>query len=179
MKSGGVSSHIDDAVLQSKFIDWIHPTPRFQYYPYEYNKKQIAIIRIPPNPDTGPCVPLKDVPSGEHQVMRQHTLYIRRNSVNDLANLDDQKKVYAWFRREQQAGLVPEGGSWDALLDEMGHFSSDYYYGLIVDNLGADPDLVTPALGLIDWSFVIDFDRETDIQGDCVLSRYLNRTFDR
>ncbi|MEQ8854145.1 RNA-binding domain-containing protein [Gimesia sp.] len=161
----GISSHIDDAELQSKFTDWIHPIPRFYYLPYEYCGKQIGLIIIPPDKNIGPCLPSKDLPSYQHQTLRQHQIYFRRNSMNDIATADDQKLIFSWFSNEQPSKAIPEGAHWDDLIDEMGDFSPKYYYGLIVTKLKDKLDELPKALGLIDWAFVIDFDNETDSSG--------------
>ena len=161
-KITGVSSHIDDAELRSKFDDWIHPVPRFQYEPAEYDGKQIALITILPEQSSGPCLPLKDFPNPKFQVLRQHQLYLRRGSVNNVANGDEQKKVYAWFAGQANDGRTPPEGMWGSLLDDVRGFGSDYYYGLIVPRLDGE-DIAN--LGCIDWAFVIDFDQMTDVDG--------------
>ncbi len=161
-KVTGVSSHIDDAELRSKFDGWIHPVPQFQYEPTEYDSKQIALITIPPEKSSGPCLPFKDFPSSKFQVLRQHQLYVRRGSINSVANGDEQKKVYAWFAGHANDGRTLPEGMWGSLLDNVQEFGPDYYYGLIVPRLD-DEDIAN--LGCIDWAFVIDFDKMTDTNG--------------
>ncbi len=164
----GVAAHIDDAELQGKFADWVHPIPRFHYEPVEYRGRQVAIISIPTDQQNGPCLPLKDLPSGEQQVLRQHQLYIRRGSVNSIASREEQKTVHAWFRGDSYTA-PPHDGPWDAFLEQAGGFSTDYYLGLVASPLGSDSDNVTAHLASVDWSFVVDFDRTTDTTG--LLSR--------
>ena len=165
----GVSSHIDDAELRSKFEDWIHPVPRFYYEPAEYRGKQIAVICIPPNQTTGPCLPLKDLPNSKSQLLRRHQLYVRSGSVNSAAGLADQKASFAWFAGQQNDERSPPEGPWELFLDEVREFGPDYYYGLVVPQLDSDSDNVTENLSYIDWTMVIDFDKFTDAHG--LLSR--------
>ena len=161
-KVTGVSSHVDDAEFRSKFDDWIHPVPQFQYEPAEYDGKQIALITIPPEQSLGPCLPLKDFPNSKFQVLRQHQLYVRRGSVNNVANGYEQKDVYAWFAGQSNDDRTPPEGIWESLIDDVRGFGPDYYYGLIVPRLDGE-DIAN--LGCIDWAFVIDFDQMTDVDG--------------
>ena len=171
----GVDPHIDDAELTNMFNGWIFPVPRFRYEPAAFDHVTIAIIIIPPNPGVGPCLPLNDLPRPQDAVLRQHQLYTRRNSQNATADPAEQKSIYEWFRsgihgHRSTPNPTPHEAVWDDLLEELHGFGPQYYYGLVASPWDDGKDYLS-SLGLVDWSFVIDFDSATDTQGLLSLCR--------
>lgn len=160
----GITDHVDDAELQDKISPCVYPTPKFAYEPVRWQEIQFAVIVIPPNHETGPCLPIRDVGG---QVLRQHQLYIRRGSKNEAANWDEQRRVFAWFEAGHDARYVATGGdqAWNAFAAEAGSFSSDYHYALVTRRLSPDPDAAISNLSRIGWAFVMDFDPATDVDG--------------
>jgi len=55
---GVLTTHLDDADLQSQFSDRVHPIPAFSYEECQYQGKSFGIITVPPR-RIGPCVPVK------------------------------------------------------------------------------------------------------------------------
>ena len=166
----GLPSHIDDAELQDKISPCVYPTPKFSYEPIQHAGMQFAVIVFPPDHETGPCLPIRDVGG---QILRQHQLYIRRGSKNEIANFDEQRRVFAWFGagRDARYMAMSDDQSWNAFAAEAGRFSSDYHYALITPRLPTDPDAAIPNLSRIGWSFVVDFDPATDVDGLLSLCR--------
>lgn len=167
----GVVNHIDDEILQSKFKTIIEPVPKFIYEAIPYEGYQLAIISIPLNNKIGPCLPLKDFPGGEKRILNQHQLYVRRGSVNEIANGSEQIQTYKWFGESYFMGSLNEIDSdsrsevWDVFLEKAFYFNAkDYNYGLIASPVKSDLDL-TENIGCIDWFFVVDFDQKTDQSG--------------
>ncbi len=165
----GVSRHFDDAELQSKFTDWVSPIPHFTYHPIELEGKNIGLIRIPPNQQVGPAIPIKDLPSGKSDMLRKQCIYLRRSSMNVQATLEEQQRVFRWFRGDHFTSNPELERDWPLLLEHTGSFSTEYYHAIVTDKLDERYDELLSEIGLIDWCFAIDFDKSTDING--LLSR--------
>jgi tetratricopeptide (TPR) repeat protein len=160
----GVNGHIDDAELRQKLDGWVFPLPNFHYQPIQHNGHEFAVLVIPPDPATGPCLPVLDVGDG---LLRKHQVYCRRGSQNVEANQAEQHAIYQWFQQASAPAGLPDTGdvAWDALLDAMHHFEPDYYFILAASPLAPAPGMPLKNLGRLGWAWVADFDPESDRSG--------------
>ena len=102
----GVAGHPDDADLQSQFTHRVFPVPTFRYEPVTIQGKSVGVIVIPPR-RSGPCCPLRDFGN----VLRQHVVYFRRGSCNDVADVSEQQRIHRWFGSDpSQSPPVPPCG---------------------------------------------------------------------
>ncbi len=94
----GITSHIDDASLQEKIKDKVHPKPQFTYYPFEYEGKQFGIIKIPVYKYFEPCkiAPCKNLK--KMKGLELEKVYIRRGSSNQPATEHEIVQIYDWLR---------------------------------------------------------------------------------
>ncbi len=82
----GVSTHIDDAQLQ-QFVNKKTQRPvDFSYTPFEFEGKQIGIIKI--GPQDRPIYLKKDFGK-----LKKHEVYLRRGSSTDIASPDEIAKM--------------------------------------------------------------------------------------
>lgn len=88
-----IKQHPDDAVLQSKIKDKVHPIPQFLYYPYNYENMQFGIIEIPIVKYPEPCKPTKNL-----RGLEKGKVYLRRGSMNDEAKEHEIVMIYDWLR---------------------------------------------------------------------------------
>lgn len=160
----GVAGHVDDAELRQKLDGWVFPLPNFDYQFVQYNGHEFAVLVIPPDPTTGPCLPLQDVGEG---LLRKHQVYCRRGSQNVEANQTEQHAIYKWFQQASEPVGLPDTGdaAWDALLDAMHHFEPGYYYLLATGPLAPSAGLPLKNLGRLGWAWVADFDPDSDKSG--------------
>lgn len=149
---------IDDADLRSKFESLVNYIPKFEFNIIDYKNLKFAIITIPIA--TQISIIKKEFYGN---TLKKSALYYREGSKNTEALEDKEKEIYSWFRERQI--ITDSDLSNENLLSEMNSFDSDkYFYFLITSPL----DKTSPFLekfGLINWTFVIDFDFESQQNG--------------
>lgn len=161
----GLSSHPDEADLQSQFSDRVHPVPRFSYEIIHYEDKSFGIIVIPPE-KIGPCMPIRDYGAK----LRQRQIYFRRGSKNETPGPDDVNRISRWIQsnsspHDRTAGLSSEYPSWETLIDALHDFSPERRYLLVTNMTESQIFEQAETIGAIDWSFVFDFDPKSDESG--------------
>ena len=162
----GLGSHVDEADLQSQFSDRAHPIPRFRYDPVLYDGKQFGVLSIFPD-RVGPCLPTKD----HGDFLRKQMLYFRRGSKNVAAtSSDDWKRFFDWVAPDmgdKNAALYPQLDvpGWDKLMDQASGFTNERKLILVADAPDARLCHNAEIIGAVDWSFVVDFDPESDDDG--------------
>jgi tetratricopeptide (TPR) repeat protein len=156
----GLTAHPDEADLQSQFSSKrVYPIPQFTYEVVTYNGKQFGLIQIPPVTTAGPYM---------LTAVGKHTLYFRRGSKNDVAQLpSDWSRILSFFNGQIRPDLAYAASDepWRRLITELDQFSADRYYMFVVSPVSRDPSVELAALGSIPWVGVIDFDPNSDAEG--------------
>lgn len=105
----GLDNHIDDAILQSKVKDKVHPIPKFSFSTVEHDGFIFGVIQIPvvkyDLPIT-PTVKMKGLIPG--------TIYFRRGSSNDVATTLEAIQIHDWIRN-----LTANGQSVEKEISEI------------------------------------------------------------
>ena len=159
----GLVDHPDDAMLRDQFKDIVYPRPAFRYEPISIEGKEFAVITIPVDRTTGPCVPSKEVLG----LLRRHQLYTREGSQNVAAPSYRQKQIYEWFSGADASSEPIDLGepAWDAFLRQVDRFDPSLLYILAATRLVANDSTPLSNFGHIDWSFVFDFDPDSSDSG--------------
>lgn len=160
----GVENHPDDAVLQSIASSLLEPSPRFVYQTVPYGSVILGLITIPVGQES-PAAPKKTEDNG----FIKGGIYFRRGSQNDLASIQEQGRIWAWFRD----GAVPEVApnpyalepAWTRYLKEIDEFRSTARHILIVDDRSREDAEDLSGIGAGPWAFVLDFDTRSDVDG--------------
>jgi hypothetical protein len=159
----GIDAHPDDADLQSQFIDWVQPHPRFHYDAVQYQKREFGVIEIP-TVQLGPCYPIR-----EHgNVLRSKTLYFRRGSKNDAADPAECHKIITWFEQAgRKAGPVDSEADlpWDEFCAAVSSFDPSRRFVLISTPMSDHDSALLESLGRFPWTAVFDFDSNSDRTG--------------
>lgn len=157
----GFQYQIDDADLQNQFPrNQIQPAPRFTYFGFLFDGKQVGVLEIPVGKD-GPYVPISDIGSVRHGV-----IYYRRGTQNALASGNEMRRINNWFETEDIG--VPEGqgtNSWRQLFDAIHRFEEGITYILAVDRISSQADATVEILGKPPWRAIIDFDPDSENSG--------------
>src|SRR3989442_8334240 len=169
----GLDKHVDEAILQSQFIDRVYPIPMFTYTVFSYHGRSFGIIAIPPR-RIGPCNPLNDYPTSRdgrsHNILRQHQVYFRRGSKNDLAMPDDIVRIMQWItglHTQYAVSSSPPEEAWERFLTAVHGFESSRRYILLAAPLDleyAELENVS-VFGQLPWTAVFDFDPESELCG--------------
>ena len=171
----GIESPADEADIQSQFSDRVYPVPRFSYEVLSHDGKTFGVIVIPPD-RIGPCVPVKDY--GEGNALRQKQIYFRRGSRNELANPEDINRICRWVQStafEEDTSVLTEGDSlnWERFLEAVHDFTPSRKYLLVANAPEPDADDGMEMLGVVDWSYVVDLDPQSDQKGTLKAARSL------
>ena len=163
----GLDSHEDEANLQSQFSGRVYPVPRFSYEPVSYQGRAFGVIVIPPD-RIGPCEPLRDSPNGNF--LRQHQIYFRRGSRNDIAGPEDTKRICKWIEQEYprfdlHVDGPPDFADWERFVDAVHSFSTSRKYLLVTNTPDPGGNSQLEMLGAAPWSFVVDLDPASDQSG--------------
>jgi hypothetical protein len=162
----GVETHPDDADVQAQFTHRVYPHPPIRYEPVNFQGKSFGVIHILPE-RIGPCVPGKDYGN----VLRERQVYVRHGSRNDIATPNDLLELARWLRGEDsvRAGQQPtdlaKDTAWRAFLEGVHQLESGRRY-VLMSALGETP--LPPnasAIGELDWTFVLDFDPDSEESG--------------
>ena len=158
----GVKDHDDEADLQDQFSERVYPIPQFSYEIVSFQGKSFGVIVIPPV-RIGPCIPIKDF----ENILRKRQTYIRRGSMNDIADSEDGKRIYEWMSGSSASVVEAESHSenWQEFVDSVQGFEPSSHYVLVTNVPDRLLDNGSEWLGAVDWSFVIDFDPESDQKG--------------
>jgi len=174
----GLTDHIDDADLQTRIIDWVHPTPYFIYEPVIFKDKSYAMITVPPIREIGPYYCTQENLGG---ILQPNKLYFRKGTRNSTANQVEQKAIYAWFigtgEHKELNCVGPVISAWDAFMQSVDCFDSRR--SLVLALSPFSPDFTTKdlsALAGFDWFFVADFDTGSAHKGAFNVSREIIET---
>src|SRR5208337_1958749 len=159
----GVNAHPDDADLQSQFVDWVQPHPRFSYEVVQYQGREFGVIVIPED-QIGPCYPIQEYGN----VLKCKTLYFRRGSKNDAADPVECHRIITWFENAGRSAGPPEAGAdlpWDEFCASVSKFDPSRRFVLITTPVGDPEASLLAALGLYPWTAVFDLDPGSDRTG--------------
>ena len=93
-KIRGIVDPNDDADLQSVARSLLTPCPRFQHQVIGHGAVQLELITIPIG--WSPVVPKKT----DGGSFIEGTIYFRRGSQNDVASIEDRRRIWAWFHSQ-------------------------------------------------------------------------------
>ena len=83
----------DDAKLQDVASSLLEPTPRFMYQAIPHDGVILGLITIPAG-QANPVAPKKTEDPG----FVEGNIYFRRGSKNDVASMQEQTRIFKWFR---------------------------------------------------------------------------------
>ena len=160
----GLDKEIDDSDLQSVASSLLEPSPRFMYEACEYDGVTLGLISISLDQQF-PSVPKRTEDSG----FAEGKIYCRRGSQNAPASLQEQGQIWDWFRG--RGTLLPPDNpyvrerSWAEYLAEVEGFGQTARHILVVDESLREDAETLSGLGSGPWTFVLDFDTRSDIDG--------------
>jgi hypothetical protein len=159
----GLKTFFDDSVLQNQFNNLCHPHPRFRYEAVPYNNHDFAYIEIPTDTSIGPISPIYDVGN----ILRSHAIYYRRNSSNSLADVEEQKNIFAWFKGSRDVRPLSNSSDplWDQFVRAVHNFDLSRKYFLIASPLVLQEGGPAENLSNVPWLFVADFDHKSLTEG--------------
>ena len=111
--------------------------------------------------DVGPFYSTKD---WGNKCLRD-VLYVRRGSVNECANREEQRATYEWFGRVTSVAGDTSGEQWRRFVDATDNIDVSRQYILISDAIGAAGGAAIGGLGQLPWFAVIDFDPNSENGG--------------
>ena len=104
----GISSHPDDANLQTLLGGKVNPIPMFHYISAAYDGKSLGILEVFPR-RIGPYIPKMEYGNA----LRHGIIYFRRGSSNEEAQPDEIRDIVNWMSDRSlqggQTGSTPNG----------------------------------------------------------------------
>ena len=157
----GLSRQLDDAALQDAIgCDRVQPTPRFTYYPLNFEGKHVGVLEIPISND-GPYTLVKDFPK-----LQAGAIYHRRGTQNGRAIGTELTRILAWFYRDEVGALTDmRSHSWRSVFGGLHRFENGRSYVLVVDRFPSIISGPVYSLGLVPWRAVIDLDPDSATSG--------------
>ena len=160
----GTEKLVDDADLQGVASSLLEPTPRFLYHAITHDGMDLGLITIPADQQS-PVAPKKTEDDG----FVKGSIYFRRGSKNDVASLQEQGRIWEWFRHgavtdvpTNPYALEP---AWPRYLAEVTELSPAARHILVADDrFWEDADDLS-GIGAGPWAFVFDFDTQSDTVG--------------
>ena len=162
----GIANELDDADLQAIASSRLEPTPRFAYQAIPHEGVILGLITIPtPVGQQSPIVPKETEDDG----FVEGRIYFRRGSQNDLASLEEQRRIWKWLGdgpvtevSQNPYALEPAWARYLAAIDELR--STGRHILIIDDRFREDADGLV-GIGAGPWAFVFDFDTRSDMDG--------------
>lgn len=161
--ASGMDQQVDDAKLRGLLTsDMVTPVlPTYFYHPLLIGGRHFGVIEVPSQRDVGPFYATKD---WGNKCLRD-VLYIRRGSVNERANREEQRAAYEWFGRVTSIGGDTSGEQWRRFVDATDSIDVSRQYILISDAISAADGTTVSGLGHLPWFAVIDFDPRSETGG--------------
>ena len=160
----GIDKEIDDAELQGVASSLLEPTPRFHYEAFPHRGVVVGLITIPSGQESP--VALKKT-TGDGFV--KGSIYFRRGSQNDLASMQEQGRIWAWFRDAAAVDIPPNPyalePAWTRYMAAVDGLRSTARHILIVDDRIREDAHDLAGIGAGPWAFVFDFDARSDADG--------------
>ena len=160
----GIGKEIDDAELQSVASSLLEPTPRFVYQAVTHGVVILGLITIPAGQQS-PVAPKKTEDDG----FVKGSIYFRRGSQNDLASMQEQGRIWNWFRDAHIVDVSPNPytvePAWTRYLMEVTELRPTARHILIVDDRFREDGDDLAGIGAGPWAFVFDFDIRSDVNG--------------
>jgi hypothetical protein len=136
----GLDHEIDEATLQSKLRDKVHPIPKFSYSNFEFEGTVFGIFEIPiarySIPIT-PAIKLKGLSPG--------VVYFRRGSKNDEAKSLEVIEIHEWLKGLNSLAEPEIKNDISALIADINNksefFSKEISKALLLAQRLNDPDL--------------------------------------
>ena len=160
----GIEKELDDADLQGVASSLLEPTPRFLYEAISHRDVVLGLITIPVGQQS-PVAPKRTEDPG----FVKGSIYFRRGSQNDAASLQEQGRIWEWFRDGTVSEVSPNPyalePAWNRYLAEVAELRSTDRHILIVDDRCREDADELSEIGAGPWSFVFDFDTQSDENG--------------
>ncbi len=140
----GIDKVLDDADLQNVASSLLEPNLRFIYYSIWHGDVLLGLITIPPSQEF-PVVPKRTIDEG----FTKGTIYFRRGSQNSEASIQEQARIWDWFRgRSRPTSQNPLGDSLGLTRNQLTN-SSAYGFADTTGTLGRSLDAEALLLGPI------------------------------
>ena len=162
----GVSNHHDESALLNQVAGRVRPTPKFSYRQISYKGVELGIIEIPATQPGGPFVPLRNF-----GVINEGAVYWRVNATNVAASGDDLRYITGAFPHvDHSAQYSSPSGAWEQLAQICDGFDAPVRIALLDREVNLD-ERDWDAFGRIHWNAIIDFDVDTDTEGNYSLAK--------
>ncbi len=162
-KLWGVKEKIDDANLQDVASSLLEPTPRFVYQAIPHDGVVLGLVTIPAGQET-PVAPQKTKDPG----FVEGNIYFRRGSKNDVASIQEQARIWEWFRDGTVTDITPNPYTldrpWARYLAVVALGPAERHILIADDRFREDADDLS-GIGAGPWAFVFDFDTRSDVDG--------------
>ena len=160
----GIENELDDADLQGVASGFLEPMPRFSYQAIPHRGVVLGLITIPPGQQS-PVAPKKTEDPG----FVEGSIYFRRGSQNDVASMQEQGRIWDWFRDAAILDFSPNPyalePAWTRYLAEVAELRSTARHILIVDDRFREDADDLSGIGAGPWALVLDFDTRSDEDG--------------
>lgn len=156
----GLDTFPDDADLQTHVANRISPAPHFAFEIILYQGKRFGVITIPVQ-QQGPYLPVSNF--GEK--LQKQKVYFRRGSKNDLATPVEIANIYSWMEHGIKNVYGQNVDAWDNFLQAASNFEASQRYILFTAHNKIESIHNLPAIGRVPWTYVFDFDPNSDTTG--------------
>ena len=156
----GVANHPDGSELGRIVQSKVDPSPRFNYRQVQYKHLDIGLIEIPDD-QTVPVLPRED-----YGVLRRKAFYTRRNTQNTEADREDIRRIVEWGQPKPSPAVSAITGTWEQLYRACDAFDARKVHVAILSKESQIDDDDWVAMASVHWNVIIDFDSETDTDGN-------------
>lgn len=163
----GVNEHPDEAELGRLVSSKVSPSPIFTYRRILYNGIELGVIEI----SRDQSVPI--VPRSTYKILHSGCVYIRRNTENIEADANEISRIIEWQQGSKES-LHNEGiqsGSWEHFYRACDAFDPRRVYIAVLDEEQSVDARDWIAIANIQWNIIVDFDRDTDTDGNYAVAR--------
>ena len=156
----GIAEHPDEANLLSIVSGRVNPVPKFTYRQVSYEGKELGLIEIS-NEQPGIIMARDDI-----GVLRKGAVYVRRNSANIEADSAEIHRIAAITEKNRSSSVASTSGSWEQLYRITDGFDQRRIYICVIDRAQDVGVHDWKAMASVQWNVVVDFDTETDQDGN-------------
>lgn len=163
----GVNEHPDEAELGRLVSSKVNPAPIFNYRRILYNGIELGVIEIP----CGQPVPI--IPRVNYKILHRGCVYIRRNTENTEADANEISRISQWQQGPIES-IHNEGvqnGNWEHFYRACDAFDPRRVYIAVLDEEQSIDARDWIAIANIQWNIIVDFDRDTDTNGNHAMAR--------
>ena len=161
----GVSDHPDEAELGRIAAARVEPAPRFSYRQVLHKQLPIGLIEIPCDQ------PVPVMPRDDYGILRRRSVYVRRNTQNTEADSEDLSRILSWRQGEPSYDPLTPSGAWEQLYRACDGFDQRRVFIAVLNRDSNAESHDWSAMASVHWNMIIDFDTETDTDGNHNLAK--------